>query len=200
MRPTLRQLEYLVAVSEELHFGHAAAREHVSQPGLSVQIKQLEQILGAPLFERDRRHVLSTPAGEEAAQRARRILAAVDDLSAAVRQVSDPLSGTLRIGVIPTVAPYLLPRILPLVRARYPDLRLLLREAPTHVLVSELGEGELDLVLVALEAELGETEVEPLFEDPFLLVVGQAHPFATRKRVTLRDLDELEVLLLEDGH
>jgi LysR family hydrogen peroxide-inducible transcriptional activator len=200
MRPTLRQLEYLVAVAEELHFGHAAEREHVSQPGLSVQIKQLEQTLGAALFERDRRHVLATPAGREAAQRARLILAAVDDLAAAVQQVSNPLAGTLRLGVIPTVAPYLLPRILPLVRTRYPELRLLLREAPTHVLVSELGEGELDLVLLALEADLGDTEVEPLFEDPFLLVVGQSHPFATRKRATMGDLDELEVLLLEDGH
>ena len=200
MRPTLRQLEYLVAVADELHFGQAAEREHVSQPGLSVQIKQLEQVLGATLFERDRRHVLATPAGEEAAARARRILAAVDDLSAAVRQVSNPLTGTMRIGWIPTVAPYLLPRILPHVRSRYPDLRLLLREAPTHVLVAELEDGSLDLVLLALEADLGDTEVEPLFEDPFLLVVGQDHPFAKRKRVTMRDLDELEVLLLEDGH
>ena len=200
MRPTLRQLEYLVAVAEELHFGHAAAREHVSQPGLSAQIKQVEQTLGTQLFERDRRHVLATEAGKEAARRARRILAAVDDLSAAVRQLGNPLSGTLRLGVIPTVAPYLLPRILPLVRTRYPKLRLLLREAPTDVLVEELEEGELDLVLLALEADLGDMEREPLFEDPFLLVVGQGHPFAKRKRVPMRDLDELQVLLHEDGH
>lgn len=200
MQPTLRQLEYLVAVGETLHFGRAAERSHVSQPGLSAQIAELERILGVRLFERDRRRVLPTAAGTEAVERARGILTAVDELSESISKHGQPLTGTLRMGVIPTVAPYLLPRIMPPIRSRYPELRLLIREDHTDRLVAMLMGGDLDLLLLALEADLGETETLALFEDPFQLVVGPRHALARRKRAKLDDLDTQEVLLLEDGH
>lgn len=200
MRPTLRQLEYLTAVGETLHFGRAAERTHVSQPGLSAQIAQLEQTLGVRLFERSRRRVLATEAGLEAVRRAREILAAVDELVDTAAGHGQPLTGTLRLGVIPTVAPYLLPTVLPPIRRRYPDLRLLLREGHTHELVAMLMAGELDLLLLALEADLGESRTLALFEDPFYLVVPPDHAMAKRKRARLDDLDGTSVLLLEDGH
>ncbi len=200
MRPTLRQLEYLVLLAETLHFGRAAARAHVSQPGLSAQIAQLEQTLGVKLFERSRRRVLATPAGTEAAQRAGQILAAVDELVDSASRHGRPLSGTLRLGVIPTVAPYLLPAVLPPIRRRYADLRLLIREDHTDTLVAGLLAGELDLLLLALEADLGETHALALFEDDFSLVVPPDHELARRKRARLDDLDGASVLLLEDGH
>ncbi len=200
MRPTIRQLEYLVAVGETLHFGRAAERAHVSQPGLSAQIAELERILGVRLFERDRRRVLATPAGEEAISRARALLAGVDAMGESLTRHGRPLTGTLRMGVIPTVAPYLLPRVMPEVRARFPELRLLIREDHTDRLVTMLMEGELDVLTLALEADLGEAHTLALFEDTFALLVGPDHPLARRKRAKLDDLDTAEVLLLEDGH
>ncbi len=200
MRPTLRQLEYLVAVGETLHFGRAAERAKVSQPGLSAQIAQLEATLGVRLFERNRRRVLATEAGAEAVRRARAVLAAVDELVDTAAQHTQPLTGTLRLGVIPTVAPYLLPAVLPPIRRRYPELRLLLREGHTHDLIAMLMAGELDVLLLALEADLGDARTLALFEDPFYLVAPPDHPLARRKRAKLDDLDGTSVLLLEDGH
>lgn len=200
MNPTFRQLEYFVAIADEGSF-HAAARAcHVSQPGLSAQIRQLEETLGLRLLERDRRQVLVTPAGEEILVRARRILAEVQHLVEAARVHDRPLSGQLRLGVIPTVAPYLLPRVLPRVRKRYPDLRLRLHEGQTAHLLERLGHGELDVLILALEAELGPVETLPLFEDPFVVAVPRTHRLAKRKVVSERDLVEELVLLLEDGH
>ena len=200
MRPTIRQLEYLVALASTLHFRKAAELAKVSQPGLSAQIRALEETLGVTLFERDRRHVLLTPAGEAAVERARVVLAGIDDLVAATSARSAPLTGTLRLGAIPTVGPYLLPEILPALRAGYPELRPLIREDHTDRLVAMLDAGELDVLLLALEAELGDAETEPLFEDPFYLVVDDGHPLAGRKRVRLDDLDGLSTLMLQDGH
>lgn len=200
MRPTIRQLEYLIAVGETLHFGRAAERTHVSQPGLSAQIAELERILGVRLFERDRRRVLATPAGSEAVSRARLILAGVDALGESLARHGRPLTGTLRMGVIPTVAPYLLPRVMPAVRERFPELRLLIREDHTDRLLEMLEAGELDVLVLALEADLGDVHTLALFEDPFTLVVGPDHPLSRRKRAKLDDLDTAEVLLLEDGH
>ncbi len=200
MRPTIRQLEYLVAVADHLNFRRAAEAAHVSQPGLSAQIRQLEQTLGVQLFERDRRRVVITEAGREAAARARAILSEMDDLGEAARGFRRPLAGPLHLGVIPSVAPYLLPRVLPGVRQRHPELRLLLREDTTDRLVGALAEGKLDIALLALEAPLGDNHRQPLFVDPFVLAAPSQHRLAKHARVRESDLEGEEVLLLEDGH
>lgn len=200
MQPTLRQLEYLVAVADHLNFRRAAEAVHVSQPALSTQIRQLEEMLGVALFERDRRRVVATDAGVAAAARARHILLRVDELTEAARGFQQPLSGRLRLGVIPSVAPYLLPRVLPGVRERHPKLRLLLREDTTDRVLDQLHDGKLDVVLLALEARLGDVKRHVLFDDPFVLAVHRDHPLAKRKRVTEADLASEPVLLLEDGH
>src|SRR5580692_11295002 len=139
-----RQLQYVVAVAETLGFHKAAERCHVSQPTLSAQVKQLEDVLGVQLFERDRRRVLLTAAGAVVVAHARRVLLEIDDMIAAAKQLIEPSSGTFRIGVIPTIAPYLLPDVVPAVRARYPKLQLVFREEKTEVLVTDLHEGRLD--------------------------------------------------------
>jgi len=200
MLPSLRQLEYLVEVARQRSFRRAARACGVSQPGLSAQIRTLEELLDLSLFERDRRRVLPTPAGEALAARARRVLAEAQALVEAARVFTRPLAGPLRLGVIPTVSPYLLPEVLPEVRRRYPELALELREERTDRLVTRLAEGRLDLLLLALEAELGDLETLPLFADPFFLAVPAAHPLARRRSVREADLDGTQVLLLEDGH
>jgi LysR family hydrogen peroxide-inducible transcriptional activator len=200
MRPTLRQLEYLVALADTLNFRQAAQKSFVTQPGLSTQIRQLETSLGVQLFERDKRRVIPTVAGTEAARRARTILEQVDQLADAARGHAAPLSGTLRLGVIPTVAPYLLPAALPAVRRRFKGLRLVLREDRTARLLAALAEGRLDLLLLALEADLGAAETRPLFKDPFVVAVPPEHPLAKKKSVREEDLEDADVLLLDDGH
>lgn len=199
-RPTLRQLEYAVAVADHGHFGRAAEACFVTQPALSTQVRQLEDLLEVQIFERDRRHVLVTPAGAEIVARARRVLLAVDELVEAGRVAREPLSGTLRLGVIPTVGPYLLPRVLPKVRRRHPKLRLMLREDQTARLVADLDAGRLDLLLLALEADLGDAETLPLFDDEFHAVMPAGHPLAQRKTLRESDLSGRHVLLLDDGH
>jgi LysR family hydrogen peroxide-inducible transcriptional activator len=200
MDATLRQLEYAVAVADHGSF-HAAARAcHVTQPGLSAQIRQLEHLLGVTLFERSRRRVLLTSAGEEVVRRARALLTGVVDLEQAARAVARPLTGTLRVGVIPTVAPYLLPVALPAVRRRHPELVLRLHEAQTGTLVAMLQAGELDLLLLALEADLAGLETWPLFQDPFVAALPVRHPLASRKELREADLAGEPLLLLADGH
>jgi len=198
--PTVRQLQCLVAVAEALNFRQAAEACFITQPALSAQIQQLESLLGVRLFERDRRKVLPTAAGAAMAHKARDVLAELRDLAEAASAFKDPLSGRLRLGVIPTVAPYVLPRALREVHRRYPALQLLLKEAQTARLVELVGDGTLDLALVALEADLGDLETLALFEDPFVLAVPTDHRLARRKRVTEKDLEQEEVLLLDDGH
>lgn len=201
MSPTIRQLEYIVAVAEHRSFHEAARRCHVSQPGLSAQIRQVEETLGVRLFERDRRHVFVTPEGEVIVRRARRVLAETDELVSTAESFEDEgLVGTLRMGVIPTVAPYLLPQSLPRVRKQYPHLRLLLYEGQTHDIVARLQEGRLDLLLLALEADLGRAETHPLFRDDFVLALPSGHALGKKKKVGDADLATDEVLLLDDGH
>jgi LysR family hydrogen peroxide-inducible transcriptional activator len=197
---TLRQLEYAVAVAERASFSAAARACHVSQPGLSAQIRELETQLGAPLFERGRRRVLLTGCGEAVVARARAILAGVADLEAAARCGARPLEGLLRMGVIPTVAPYLLPRVLPAVRRALPKLELRLHEAPTEDLVRLALDGDLDLLLLALEADLDGLVTHPLFRDPFVAVFPAGHRLAKRRTLRESDLDSAEILLLADGH
>ena len=199
-RPSVRQLEYLVAVARTLNFREAARRCHVSQPALSAQISRLEELLGVTLFERDRRHVLLTPVGREVVDRAQKILAELDDLNAAAESHSAPMAGVLRLGVIPTIAPYVMPRALELIRNQYPGLELLLKEEQTARLLELLGDGKLDVLLLALEADLGDVETAPAFKDPFVFAAWKEHPLAKHKTIKEHDLADQKVLLLEDGH
>jgi LysR family transcriptional regulator, hydrogen peroxide-inducible genes activator len=198
---TLRQLQYVVAVANTKSFRGAAAVCHVSQPSLSSQIAQVEGALGAALFERDRRGVLLTPAGEDLVERARNLLRDADDLVTTSQRYADPLSGTLRFGVIPTISPYVLPDVAPVLRKTFPRLSLIYREDKTTTLVEKLEQGELDTALLALEANLGDLAHETIIDDPFMLAVARNHRFADRKKpVTMADLEGENVLLLDDGH
>jgi LysR family hydrogen peroxide-inducible transcriptional activator len=197
---TLRQLEYVVAVADVLGFRKAAERCHVSQPALSAQIQQLEDVLGVKIFERDKRRVLLTQAGEELVSRARRVLTEAGDILSAASRLSDPFAGPLQLGVIPTVAPYVLPEVIPAVTKQYPRMRLRLREEKTELLVRGLEEGRLDAALVALDPELRDVEQTVIAEDAFVVALPPGHPLAKKKQVQLRDLDAENVLLLEDGH
>jgi LysR family hydrogen peroxide-inducible transcriptional activator len=198
---TLRQLQYLVAVDEHRSFHRAAEACHVAQPSLSAQIAQLEEALGVRVFERLPRGILVTEAGASVLERARRTLLAADDLVAIAARERDPLAGALRIGVIPTVAPYLLPEIAPALRARFPRLQFIWSEEKTHEIVQRAAAGDLDAGIVAVESELGDLERVPLGRDPFFLAVPVGHKLA-KGRAPARpdDLDGETVLLLSDGH
>ncbi len=198
---TLRQLQYAVAVAEWLSFRKAAERCHVSQPSLSAQLAQMEEALGVRLFERDRRRVLVTTAGREIIKRARAILRQTDELVELGRRAGDPLSGTLRIGVIPTISPYLLPRLTWALRAAYPRLTVLWVEDKTEVLVRSLEAGTLEAALLALEADLGDLEREIIAPDPFVLATPVGHPLGTKASpAKASELRDANVLLLDDGH
>ena len=198
--PTVRQLECFVAVTKTLNFRLAAELCLITQPALSAQIQQLESSLDVRLFERTTRSVMPTAAGVAMADKARSILADVHELGEHARSFRQPLAGSLRLGVIPTVAPYTLPTALAEVQRRHPALRLLLREGQTHELVRLLTDGSLDVLLLALETDLGDVETLPLFTDRFVLAVPPSHRLARRKRVSMKDLADEQVLLLEDGH
>ncbi len=200
MRPTLRQLEYLVEIAEHESFSRAARACGVSQPALSAQIQRLEEGFGTALFERQPRRVVPTAAGARMVESARRVLREVDALVDEATGLRDPLEGTLRLGVIPTIAPHLLPRVMASVREAFPRLRLLLQEERTERLTELLEGSELDLALVALESELGDLAVAPLFRDPFVLAASPHHPLAARRSVRPADLEGEDVLLLDDGH
>jgi len=199
-RPSVRQLECLVAAAKHLNFRAAARECHISQPALSSQIAHLEAALGVVLFERSRRRVLLTPVGGALVERAKRLLADLDDMRALAQSHAEPLGGQLRLGVIPTIAPFLMPQALPLLRRACPGLELLLREEQTARSLSLLDEGKLDAVLLALEAELGDVTTLPLFRDPFVFAAGAGHPLSNKKLVRAADLRAQRVLLLEDGH
>ena len=198
--PTLRQLEYFAGIVDHGSFRAAAEACFVTQPALSSQIQQLERTLGVRLFERDGRRVRLSQAGSRLLPRARLTLESATDLLAEARAQGEPLAGPLRLGVIPTVAPYLLPGLAPEAHRRYPELRLLLHEGQTHDLVEQLNDHQLDLLLLALDVELEGAEEHFLFEDPFVLAVPEGHALAGRKTVSRADLDGLDLLLLEDGH
>lgn len=197
---SLRQLQYVVAVADTLGFHKAAARCHVSQPTLSAQVQHLEAVLGVTLFERDRRRVLVTRAGVDLVARARLVLVEVDDLLAAAGRLQEPFAGTLRLGIIPTIAPYLLPEVMPRIGAKYPKLSLVFREEKTADVVREIADGTLDAGIVALESDLGEFARAPILADPFVVALPKGHALARKKRLSVADLNDLEVLLLEEGH
>ena len=196
---TLRQLRYLASLARHRHFGRAADDCAVTQPALSMQIRQLEREIGAELVERRPGEIALTETGLEVAQRAERILAATHDLVDFARH-RDVLSGELRLGIIPTLAPYVLPRVLPRLQSGYPHLRLEVRETLTKVLISELVAGSLDVVLSALPVEGADVETLQLFIDPFLLAVPADDPMPQQGRVAMADVDRRRLILLEEGH
>ncbi|BDU74524.1 LysR substrate-binding domain-containing protein [Mesoterricola silvestris] len=198
---TLRQLQYVLAVAETLNFRRAAEACAVAQPALSAQIAALEAALGVRIFERGRGGVVVTPAGAALVARARGILLASGELVQEARSRQDPLAGPLRLGIIPTLAPYLLPELAPRLRRAFPALVPQWLEERTPVLVRSLQEGHLDAALLAVEAELEDLEWFPLGKDPFLLTLPEAHPLAReRGPFPLERLDGERLLLLEDGH
>src|SRR5215470_12836500 len=197
---SLKQLRYFLAVTRTGHFGAAAEQCAVTQPALSMQIQDLEKELGLQLLERGRKGVGLTAGGRDIAVRAARVLAGVRELVDSARHLSDGFSGPFRLGAIPTIAPYLLPQLLPLMRARHPDLDLHLRETQTQRLLEELVDGDLDLVLLALPVEHPGVETFSLFEDRFLLAVPASRPIAKNVRATADLLGEDRLLLLEEGH
>lgn len=197
---TLKQLRYFDALSRELHFGRAAEACSVTQPALSMQIQEFEASLGLPLLERTRSGVQLTPQGAEVAQRAASILSDVRDLIQTAQSKGAVLSGGLRLGVIPSIAPYLLPPLLPLLRSAYPDLELHVRETQTHTLLQELADGKLDVLLLALPVKQADIETLDLFDDRFLLALPMDREFSSEMRATSDFVGKEHLLLLEEGH
>jgi LysR family hydrogen peroxide-inducible transcriptional activator len=196
----IRDLQYLVALAQHRHFGRAADASFVSQPTLSTQIKKLEDELGVSLVERAPRNVLLTEVGAEIARRARGILAEVDQIKSIAQRTRDPESGSLRLGIFPTLGPYLLPHIVPLVRERYPRLELLLREEKSDQILHMLREGSLDAGILALPLHDDSLHTEFLFEESFVLAVPEQHALTQSRKLTMDDLADQSLLLLEDGH
>jgi LysR family hydrogen peroxide-inducible transcriptional activator len=196
----LRDLKYIIAVADTHHFGKAAERCFVSQPTLSGQIKKLEQELGVAIFERSKRAVEVTPAGEAILEHARLIMEQADAIRQLARAHQDPLAGPLRIGAIPTLSPYLMPLILMPLKKRYPQMSLVLSEELTDILLQRLRHHEVDAALLATPVEEPGLVSLPLFEEPFWVAYPRNHPFYTREKITLRDLDRERLLLLAEGH
>ncbi len=198
--PTLKQLQYLVALRTHGHFGRAAAACFVTQSTLSAGLKELESLLGITLVERTRRVVRFTPLGAQVADKAQRILRETEDLADMVRASGKPLGGELRMGVIPTIAPFLLPAMLPRLRARWPDLKLYLREETSHAACDQLHAGKLDCVLLALPYACGEVERAELFDDRLLIAFPPGGAAGLPDTVRAEAIDESRLLLMEDGH
>ncbi|MGW2471920.1 hydrogen peroxide-inducible genes activator [Streptomyces sp. NPDC001665] len=199
-QPSLSQLRAFAAVAEHLHFRDAAAAIGMSQPALSGAVSALEEALGAQLIERTTRKVLLSPAGERLAVRARVVLDAVGELMEEAEAVRAPFTGVLRLGVIPTVAPYLLPAVLRLVHERYPALDLQVHEEQTSSLIEGLGAGRLDLLLLAVPLGVPGVSELPLFDEDFVLVMDRGHPLGGRADIPRDALRKLPLLLLDEGH
>lgn len=197
---TLKQLRYFDALAREQHFGRAAEACAVTQPALSMQIQDLEASLGISLVERTRNGIKLTPKGEEIANRAQRLLNDVRNLIDYAQHTGGVLSGVLRLGVIPSVAPYLLPPLLPLLKDKYPNLELHVRETQTQLLTDELVEGKLDVLLLALPIKNSDVETLSIFDDRFLLAVPKSKKLSGRVRATKDMVEGDRLLLLEEGH
>ena len=198
--PTIRQLQYFIALSETEHFGRAAERCFVSQSAFSNAIKELEATLDAELVDRTNRSVTITATGREVAVQAKLVLRDLDSLVESARGRNEPLTGSLRLGVIPTIAPFMLPNVLPKLRAEYPDLRLLLTEDQTQRIYKRLMDGALDVLLLALPWPMQGVEELPLFRDPFCLACHEDTDRVDPKNYRFNRLDSDSILLLEDGH
>ncbi|OYZ42545.1 MAG: LysR family transcriptional regulator [Novosphingobium sp. 16-62-11] len=198
--PTLKQLQYLVALHEHGHFGRAADASFVSQSTLSAGLRELESLLGVVLVERTRRVVRFTPLGNQVVAKAHRLLREAEELSELVQSHGAPLAGELRMSVIPTIAPFLLPRMLPRLRKERPQLKLFLREEPSAAAIESLHHGRADCVLLALPYATGEVEAELLFKDELLVAFPKDDPRDPPPTITASMIDETRLLLLEDGH
>lgn len=196
----LRDLKYIIAVAETHHFGKAAERCFVSQPTLSGQIKKLEEELGVAIFERTNRSVEITPVGKEILNHARQIMEQADVIQQLARAHQDPLAGPLRIGAIPTLSPYLMPLILAPLKKQHPQMRLVLSEELTDILLERLRNHEIDAALLATPVEEQDLEAIPLFDEPFWVAYPRKHAFYTREKISQRDLDKENLLLLAEGH
>ena len=200
MLPSLRQLQYLVHLADHGSFSRAAQAAHVTQPTLSAGIAELEKVLGAPVVDRARSGVILTAAGEEAVRRARAILDQAEDLVQAAQGAGQPLSGRFRLGVIPTIAPFLLPKALPVLRKRYPKLRLFLREDLTNRLIAALKAGALDAALIALPYDMTGLKWAHVEDDELLAAAPAGHRILKDSRVNPESLSPKDLILLEDGH
>ena len=196
----LRALQYFVKLAEYKHFSKAANACFVSQPTLSTQIRKLEDELGVSLVERAPRRVMLTPVGEDIAQRARHVLRDIEHLKDAARRSKDPATGTLRLGIFPTLAPYFLPHVIPSICRRFPELRLQLAEEKTADILRMLDQGQLDAGILALPVAADGMDVEILFEEPFVAALPSSHPLCDKNMISIRDLHGEELLLLEEGH
>jgi LysR family hydrogen peroxide-inducible transcriptional activator len=196
----IRELEYLDAIERFKHFGKAAEACHVSQPTLSGQIIKLEEQLGVTLIERHRRNIMLTPAGNQLLAKARKVLNAAHDLEVTAKTLGDPLSGEMHLGLIPTLAPYLLPHIMPDLIAGLPRMEFFLHEEQTSDLVRALDQGHLDALILPWLDDMKDFDAYDLFDEPFVLAVNRKHTLAKKKLVKLEDLKGCHVLTLEDGH
>ena len=196
----IRAMQYLVTLADLRHFSKAAERCFVSQPTLSTQIRKLEEELGVQLVERSPRHVMLTRVGEEVVERCRNILAEVEAMRAIARRALDPESELLRIGIFPTLAPYLLPHVVPTIRRRFPRLTLRLFEEKTEEILEMLVQGRLDAGVLALPVGNDQLVARTLFEEPFVVAMPEGHSLSGRKELSMADLEDQELLLLEDGH
>lgn len=200
MNVTLKQLKYLVAVSEHAHFGRAATACYVTQSTLSAAVKDCEEALETKVFERLHNNVLITEAGNEVLIQAHRILKEVNDLEKLTAKSKSPLSGKLTLGVIPTIGPFLIPKILSALRVSYPEARIFLRESQTATLLSDLDSGKIDAALMAFPYPTKDLTIVPLFEDPFSLAFQKDNHLASLKHLKVKQLEGSDLLLLEEGH
>ncbi|TCI04512.1 DNA-binding transcriptional regulator OxyR [Corallincola luteus] len=196
----IRDFQYLIALHDTGHFGRAAASCYVSQPTLSGQLSKLEDELGLQLVERSRRSMMFTPAGEAIVAQARQVLLAVDEVKHEAERWRDPMATTLRLGLIPTVAPYLLPHLLPAVQREFPALRVELHELQTEVLLEQLGQGKLDALILAKLPGMEKYDDRLLYQEPMLLAAASDHPLLLQPSLQLAQLQGESVLMLEDGH
>jgi len=198
--PSLKQLEYLVALKDTEHFGDAAKRCHIAPSTLSVGIRELENLLGVTLAERDKRNVLMTAVGKEIAENARQVLRDAEDIVDLAAANQELMTGDMRLGVIPTISPFLLPRVLPKLNNQYPDLKLFLREERSDPVLSLLRKGEIDIALIALPFEIDGLDSQVLMQDNFKFACSEGHRLANRKKVSAADLAKESLMLLEEGH
>jgi LysR family transcriptional regulator, hydrogen peroxide-inducible genes activator len=198
--PTLRQLQYLKLLAEHGSFGRAAEAAHVTQPTLSAGVQELEKILGGPVVDRARSGVILTAVGEVALGKATRILNEAEELVLSARNAGQPLTGRFRLGVIPTIAPFLLPKALPLLRQRFPKLRLFLREDLTHRLIAQLKAGQLDAALIALPYDMSGLAHAHVSDDELMAALPSSHPLAHEREAPPSALESDDLILLEDGH
>jgi LysR family hydrogen peroxide-inducible transcriptional activator len=196
----LKDLRYLIAVADTRHFGRAAERCFVSQPTLSAQLKKLEEYLGVQLIERAPRRVALTAAGEAIVGRARRMAEASDEIVELAKNHRDPLAGPLRLALLPTIGPYLLPNVAPKIRKALPRIELLLYEHQTAVMLEKLHAGEIDVGILALPVDLDGLDVRELYREPFVVALPSAHKLTERAQIRVDDLEGQTLLLLDDGH